>query len=381
MTASACPVLRPRGIFEMMAEGDGTPDARIFHAHSMAPAQVSLPPLEIGAAFLERWRVSERPPSLGWRDDHYVCTAPALLVVRDAILHSSAGILCVDGAVARETLFHTDPAKHRYALVADGIALEAGEVRHLAGTHVSILAGAKRNYFHALMDGVMRLAIPPPPMLAQAASVVCPQGAVAQSDAIALLDLQAPARMTHVADGQSVRVDRLLLPWTVHGEFQYHPCVRAWFDRMSASVPDGGQDFPRRIYIDRGGVALRPLRDEGAVLEAVRQFGFVAMRPEAMSLADQVRLFRGAEAIVAPHGAGLTNLGFCRPGCVVLELHMDAYVNWCYRHLCALCALRYDCVLGRAALPWPDGVGDVGGMPWTISPGHVAGAIRHMLQA
>jgi capsular polysaccharide biosynthesis protein len=381
MTASAWPVLRPRGIFEMMAEGDGTPEARIFHAHSMAPAEVSLKPLPIGAGFFERWRVSERPPSLSWRDDHYVCTAPALLVVRDAILHSSAGILCVDEAVAQETLFHTDPAMHGYCRVGDGIAMALGDVGHLPGTHVSILAGAKRNYFHALMDGVMRLAIPPPPMLAEAETLLCPQGAVAQADAMALLDLPAAGRITHVADGQSVRVDRLLLPWTVHGEFQYHPCVRDWFARISAAVPAGGADLPRRIYIDRGGVALRPLRDEAAVLEAVRRFGFVAVRPERMSLADQIQLFRGAEAIVAPHGAGLTNLGFCRAGCVVLELHMDAYVHWCYRHLCALCGLRYDCVLGRAALPWGDDVGDVGGMPWCISADHVAGAIAHMLAA
>jgi capsular polysaccharide biosynthesis protein len=381
MTASAWPVLRPRGIFEMMADGDGTPDARICHAHSMAPAEVSLKPLHIGAGFFERWRVSERPPSLGWRDDHYVCTAPALMVVRDAILHSSAGILCIDGELARETLFHTVPATHRYAEMADGIAVELSDVRHLPGTHVSILAGAKRNYFHALMDGVMRLAIPPPPYLAQAESMLCPEGAVAQAAALALLDLPAPARITRVADGQSVRVDRLLLPWTVHGEFQYHPCVREWFARMSAAVPERGKDFPRRIYIDRRGAAFRPLQDEAAVLEAVRRFGFVAVRPETLSLADQIRLFRGAEAIVAPHGAGLTNLGFCRPGCVVLELHMDAYVHWCYRHLSALCGLRYDCVLGRAVMLWPDDVRDVGGMPWSISPDHVSGAIAHMLQA
>ena len=75
---------------------------------------------------------------------------------------------------------------------------------------------------------------------------------------------------------------------------------------------------------------MRPLVNEDEVVDALARLGFTPIKPETLSFADQVRLFRGAEAIVAPHGAELTNLGFCRPGCVVLELLMDSYANWCF---------------------------------------------------
>ena len=36
-------------------------------------------------------------------------------------------------------------------------------------------------------------------------------------------------------------------------------------------------------------------------------------------MADQITLFQGAEFIIGPHGAGLSNLLFCAPGTKVIE--------------------------------------------------------------
>jgi capsular polysaccharide biosynthesis protein len=159
------------------------------------------------------------------------------------------------------------------------------------------------------------------------------------------------------------------------GDSVYHPCVAEFFGAISTSVPPSPKRCPRRIYIDRRPSRLRPLVNEDELVAGLSRLGFVAVQPETMSMADQVRLFRGADVIVAPHGAALTNLGFCRPGTQVIELLMDAYCNWCFRNLAGLMQLRYDCVLGRARQPWRDLDVAFHLTPWEISVNHVVAAV------
>jgi len=127
--------------------------------------------------------------------------------------------------------------------------------------------------------------------------------------------------------------------------------------------------------VDRSCGRLRPLINERDLVAALTGIGFVAVRPETLSVADQVRLFRGADTILAPHGAGLTNLGFCRPGTRVLELLPDSYCNWCFRNLSGLMQLNYDCILGRSRKPWPNLDLSFHLTPWQISVNHVVAAV------
>jgi hypothetical protein len=73
-----------------------------------------------------------------------------------------------------------------------------------------------------------------------------------------------------------------------------------------------------RIFITRRGA--RSIVNEAEVLRALQPLGFVPCRLETMPLAEQVALFERAECVVGPHGAGLTNLLFCRSGTQVIEI-------------------------------------------------------------
>ncbi len=106
------------------------------------------------------------------------------------------------------------------------------------------------------------------------------------------------------------------------------------------------------------------------------RFGVEPVVLEGRSLGDQAALFADAELVVAPHGAGLTNLVFAPRDCRVVELLSDAYANWCFRYLAAASGFDYDCVLGRA-LP---GDGSVHNRPWTIATTHVQAAIAAALE-
>ncbi len=374
-------ILHRRPIEALGALGLLGPGRLVEHHHSLAPARVPLPPLGAGRLFLEQWPSRELPEPGAWQLPYYDSYAPPLFVMHQALVHSSAGIIAIGDQVIAETLSHTTPAGHDYRNLVRAIALPRRPVRRLAGTYVAALTGGEQNYFHSMLLSLARLAAVPDNYLAAASGLLVPKGAVGQPEVLALLDLLPSLAIVEVEREDTLFVDTLIYPMSVCGESTYHPCVADFFHRVSANVapPPATQPLPRRLYIDRRQARLRPLANEAALIAALEAIGFTSVEPDRMSVADQIRLFRHAEIIVAPHGAALTNIGYARPGCLVIELLMDAYVNWCYRHLAALMHLRYDCVLGRARQPWPELDLRFHLTSWEISVNHVVAAVSQAL--
>jgi capsular polysaccharide biosynthesis protein len=368
-------VLHGRPIEAFAAVGLMGPGRRMEHRHSLAPARVHLPPLGTGRHFLQQWQLRELPDQDAWRHAAYDSYAPPLFLLHDAVVHSSAGIVAIGDQVITETLAHTSPDRHAYRTLAKGIALRVTPPKRLAGTHISLLAGGEGNYFHSLLLGLARIAAVPENYQAAAAGILVPKGAARQREVMALMDLMPSLQITEVAAGETLHVDSLLLPLSICGECAYHPCLVDFYRTISTSVPPPPQRLPRRLYIDRRGSRLRPLLNEDELVASLSRHGFVAVRPEILSVVDQVRLFRAADVIVAPHGAALANVGFCRPGTQIIELLMDAYCNWCFRNLAGLMQLRYDCVLGRARQPWRELDPAFHRTPWEISTNHVVAAV------
>lgn len=373
-------VLHRRPIETFAALGLTGPGGQVQHAHSLPPARINLPPLETGSHFLEQWLLRELPDQDAWRQRHYESYAPPLFVLHDVLVHSSAGIVAVGNQVIAETLAHTDPDHHGYRALAKGIGLRPTRIRRLAGVHIHLLAGNETNYCHGMLHGLARLAAVPENYQAAAAGVLVARGGARTREALALLDLMPSLAIEEVGPDDTLRVETLVLPLSVCGDRAYHPCIAEFFRAISLNVPPLARSSPRRIYIDRSASPRRNLVNEAELMQALGGLGFVHVRPESLSLADQVRLFRGADVIVAPHGAALANLGFCRPGTRVIELLMDAYCDWSYRNLAALMSLQYDCVLGLARRPWPDLDASVHRVPWRISVNHVVAAVAQTVE-
>ena len=352
----------------------------IEHVHSLGPVRVPVPPLPTGGHFFSLWPVRELPQQGLWAAAQYDSYAPPLFVLHDVTVHSSAGILAVGDTVIAESLNNTSPYWHAYRALARGIAIQPPQITRLPGVHVSVLAGGETDYRHALLDSLARLAAVPDTYLAAAAGILVPGGSDIHAGMLDLFDLLPSLSVREVGRGETLQVETLVFPLSVCGDAAYHPCVSDFFRRLSGNVPPAPVRLPRRFYIDNRGSGVRPLRNEAEVIAALAPLGFVAVRLDQLGLADQIRLFRQAEAIVAPHGSALANLGFCRPGCLVVELLMDALVDWSFRNLAALMRLRYDCVLGRAREPWPELNAGFHVTPWHISVQHVAAAIAHSLQ-
>lgn len=99
----------------------------------------------------------------------------------------------------------------------------------------------------------------------------------------------------------------------------------------------------RKLFLSRKSARRRRLLDEDRVVAALGP-GFEPVELETLTVHEQAVLFSEADVVVAPHGAGLTNLVFCpQPTAVVELVHADAPPHT-YRHLAGLLGHPYIAV-------------------------------------
>lgn len=112
-------------------------------------------------------------------------------------------------------------------------------------------------------------------------------------------------------------------------------------------------ESPRRIYISRAKATHRQMLNEAEVMNILKPLGFKTIFLESMSVAEQALLFSAADVVVAPHGAGLSNLVFCNPGTKVIEFFSPNYVETHYWALSNQVGLDYYYLVGEGKIP-PD---------------------------
>jgi capsular polysaccharide biosynthesis protein len=81
------------------------------------------------------------------------------------------------------------------------------------------------------------------------------------------------------------------------------------------------------LYLSRNEAAMRKILNEDELIEPLKDLGFTIMRASGMPLADQIEAFRQARVVVSAHGAGLTNILFCRPGTKLVEIFPENGVH------------------------------------------------------
>jgi capsular polysaccharide biosynthesis protein len=108
----------------------------------------------------------------------------------------------------------------------------------------------------------------------------------------------------------------------------------------------------RRLYVSRAKASRRRLLNEDELWPLLEQAGFERVFLEDHPFDAQVRLMQEAAVVVAPHGAGLTNVMFCAPGTGVVEIADLSFPNPNFYAVASAAGLRY-------AIVEAEGVGDV----------------------
>lgn len=194
-------------------------------------------------------------------------------------------------------------------------------IRDLGGVCM-VLRSPANNYYHALVDNLPRLYwLHHPAMRDEHIRVLMPAAPYRWEAYFLPKLLPENAELIQVDPAYLWRAERMVI-----GDYLS--------EQMSGALPTQYLDFflprvlparPRqrrhRIYISRreapGG---RRILNEDAVRAHMEARGFAVYLLETLDIAQQIELFYDAEIVVAPHGAGLTNILFS--GSIdLVELH------------------------------------------------------------
>lgn len=154
-------------------------------------------------------------------------------------------------------------------------------------------------------------------------------------------------------DNFCIEADELIVPSMVintscghahAGNFQHPVTLQYVREKLLKSAESKNIDtakFCRKIFISRkDSYNSRKILNEDEIFELFAQKGFERYELSKMSVAEQIILFHNAEIVVSEQSSGLTNVIFCKPGTLVIEV-FQALIDNCFWWLSHMFGLRY----------------------------------------
>lgn len=207
-------------------------------------------------------------------------------------------------------------------------------------------------YFHWVMDGLTKIALfmrlfPEITDL----KVICPLSKLSwQLESLESLGLTQEQLI--FLDQGKVRIEKLWIADYIRNYPQLYPndIVSILKEKIvtNLQLENIQQKVIPYIYIKRKAKAGRAVVNEEELMRCLFKYGFVDYFLEDMKFQDQVKLFSQAKIVVAPHGAGLTNLIFCEETTKIIELFGN-YLNPVFYKIATAKGMEYSLLQGKDA--------------------------------
>ena len=310
------------------AQSDGTAYRELYSSERL----VRLPPLtldaEVHPAFRREMQRVTLPAGIAILPKGRVITRTGTVIGSDDTLIGDVSDTALPASANAHPIF---------------LSLKLPPLTRIGGNIAVLTTHTSNIYYHWIIDAIPRLHLLERSGIAWD-RIVVPSAMSFQSEALALLGL-APEQC--ITDPRlHLEAERLIVPSLpgVIGNPQLWAC-RFVRDRLNVLPGNGG---PQRIYVSRAKAGTRRFINEHELIGVLKEFGFVCIFLEDLSIREQIGLFADAEIIVAAHGSGLANLVFCREGAQVVEILSPNYVNVMYWALSNQVGLRYAYLCGQA---------------------------------
>ncbi len=247
---------------------------------------------------------------------------------------TSRGELVIDAVRVRRTTrrYYEEPQR-------------LGPAIHLRGGTLNInCASTRKNYAHAVLDGVGRLAVASKAGVDLNAvdHIIVP--AHPSPTLARVLDIAGvPRDKRRPADwGAHFQVDSLIQP-TISHRTPIYSATGPEFLRSLGVEPTPGP--PRRLLMLRLGERRRAIANPEGLEQLAREYDLELYDPARSEFSPSD--FAAAELIVAAHGAALGDLGFCAPGTRLVEVLASGHLEPHFATLAISAGLQYVAVRAR----------------------------------
>ncbi|MGC4074379.1 MAG: glycosyltransferase family 61 protein [Nibricoccus sp.] len=153
-------------------------------------------------------------------------------------------------------------------------------------------------------------------------------------------------KIVRLAPGRQYAFDLLYQPSFPGRESFIPPWVVEFYRERLLKPLNLPQEKRRRLYVSR---RQRGISNDDAVWVLLQSRGFIRLEPATWQ--ENIHAFASAEAVVGPHGAGLSNVVFCPPGAHLIELIPgDRPFPYFYSAACAA-GMSYHALLTSPLIP------------------------------
>lgn len=262
--------------------------------------------------------------------------------ISEGIVTSTAAVLNGRGELIpqlTQQFTQPDPEKHKLFTFRRNRCF--ARIPRFEGVVASLAIDCYWNYYHWLFDGLAKLAI-------------------LERTGITPDYYYAPTRCRFHLDSLALMgiPEEKILPMEQYPTLCAQELIATSFPAMSSPAPwvsdflrqklaPKKQAGSRRLFLSRKAAPCRRIVNEEALERLLMKEGFECIEPGHLTLTEQIALFGQASIIVAPHGAGLSNLLFCPSETRVLEMLTPRYLAPHYWILSNLLGLRYAFLVGE----------------------------------
>jgi Glycosyltransferase 61 len=285
-----------------------------------------------------------------WSANPHVAAGPDFSLIREGVLNTGLFLPVAKNrkvCLAAHGLF----AEWKYANAFGSSEFIDGLSRPRTKIEDSIILTCPENHWHYNIDGLANLG---EEVLSRSNTIYVDQNL--SDDQVLFLQLYAK-----MLGNENISANKL-----VHSNYYlrntYIPTnkpfatkvanFRACLARIDGLPPH--PDAGKRLYVSRKGAGTRQLLNEGALLSMLEAtFDFRPILNENYSIIDQIRLYKHADIVMGPHGAGLTNIIFSENPSLFVELFNGVQQPF-YPALSQALGVRYLGVRGPGAAPARD---------------------------